>query len=79
MPRGFLEDGPVGLVTSCFSTESLVAIGFVRSTHGVSVFSNPESVASRGYVPHEIDMSSVPPNYRSSNEAKIRITTRPPF
>jgi RHS repeat-associated protein len=34
--------------------------GFVRGTHGVSVFNNPGSVASRGYEPYEVNMSSVP-------------------
>jgi RHS repeat-associated protein len=34
--------------------------GLVKTTHGVSVFNNPESVSSKGYDPHEIDMSTLP-------------------
>ncbi|WP_282095867.1 hypothetical protein [Epibacterium ulvae] len=34
--------------------------GFVKPTHGVSVFDNPESVASKGFDPHRIDRSTVP-------------------
>lgn len=38
--------------------------GFVRDTHGVSVFDNPESVASKGFTPHQIDPSTVPDELR---------------
>src|SRR5262249_28276622 len=34
--------------------------GFVRDTHGVSVFDNPGSVASKGFNPHEVDQNSIP-------------------
>jgi hypothetical protein len=40
------------------------ATGTVKPTHGVSVFDNPSSVSSKGFVPHEIDMASVPPELR---------------
>ncbi len=36
------------------------ASGTVTPTHGVSLFHNPESVSSKGFVPHEIDMATVP-------------------
>jgi RHS repeat-associated protein len=38
--------------------------GFVKDTHGVSVFDNPASVSSKGYVPHRVDQSSVPDSLR---------------
>ena len=38
----------------------VTAGGEVKDTHGVSVFDNPHSVVDRGYVPHEIDLNSVP-------------------
>ncbi|MDP3638827.1 MAG: hypothetical protein Q8R51_15720, partial [Azonexus sp.] len=38
--------------------------GFVKDTHGVSVFDNPLSVSSKGYVPHQIDQSSMPDSLR---------------
>lgn len=38
------------------------ATGTVKPTHGVSVFDNPGSVTSKGFVPHEVDVSSVPPD-----------------
>ncbi|WP_217208954.1 polymorphic toxin-type HINT domain-containing protein [Streptomyces sp. AC550_RSS872] len=38
--------------------------GFVRETHGVSVFDNPGSVTSNGFVPHMIDQSSLPDTLR---------------
>jgi hypothetical protein len=34
--------------------------GTVRPTHGLSVFNNPTSVSSKGFVPHEVDLSTVP-------------------
>ncbi len=34
--------------------------GFVRPERGVSVFDNPDSVASKGFVPNEVDMNSAP-------------------
>jgi hypothetical protein len=37
------------------------ATGTVKPTHGVSVFDNPGSVTSKGLVPHEVDLLSVPP------------------
>ncbi|MNL04594.1 hypothetical protein D3C87_1251660 [compost metagenome] len=33
--------------------------GLVKTTHGVSIFNNPESVASKGFDPNKIDMSTV--------------------
>lgn len=38
--------------------------GFVRDTHGVSVFDNPQSVAGKGFTPHKIDQSTVPDELR---------------
>ncbi|MEV4110944.1 polymorphic toxin-type HINT domain-containing protein [Nonomuraea sp. NPDC049695] len=38
--------------------------GFVRETHGISVFDNPESVSLKGFVPHQIDESSIPRTLR---------------
>jgi RHS repeat-associated protein len=35
------------------------ATGTVRPTHGVSVFDNPQSVSSKGFVPHEVDQSTI--------------------
>ena len=34
--------------------------GLVKPTHGISVFDNPESVSGKGFVPHEIDPTSIP-------------------
>jgi hypothetical protein len=38
--------------------------GFVKDTHGVSVFDNPGSVSRNNYVPHQIDMDTVPDSLR---------------
>jgi hypothetical protein len=38
--------------------------GFVKDTHGVSVFDNPQSVSSKGFVPHEVDQNTVPDSLR---------------
>ena len=38
--------------------------GFVKDTHGVSVFDNPQSVSSKGFVPHKVDQSSIPDSLR---------------
>ncbi len=34
--------------------------GLVKPTHGVSVFDNAESVASKGFTPHKIDEATIP-------------------
>jgi hypothetical protein len=38
--------------------------GTVRSTHGVSLFDNPGSVSSKGFVPYEVDQSTIPDELR---------------
>jgi hypothetical protein len=38
--------------------------GFVKETHGVSVFDNPDSVSSKGFVPHQIDIDTIPDSLR---------------
>ena len=38
--------------------------GAVRPTHGVSLFDNPASVSSKGFVPYEVDQSSLPGELR---------------
>jgi len=38
--------------------------GFVKDTHGVSVFDNAESVASKGFEAHVVDQSSIPDTLR---------------
>ena len=40
------------------------ATGTVRPTHGVSVFDNPGSVASKGFEPHEVNQSTIPSQLR---------------
>lgn len=40
------------------------ATGFVKETHGVSLFDNPESITSKGFEPHGIDMETVPSTLR---------------
>jgi hypothetical protein len=40
------------------------ATGTVRPTHGVSVFDNPGSVASKGFEPNEVDQSTIPSQLR---------------
>ncbi|WP_369276479.1 RHS repeat-associated core domain-containing protein [Streptomyces sp. R11] len=55
--------------------------GFVRETHGVSVFNNAGSVASKGFTPHRIDPSSFPSTLRviqrGSNSAHYEIVPAP--
>jgi len=55
--------------------------GFVKSTHGVSVFDNPESLSSRGFDPYEIDAGSVPDELtfiqRGKDPAHYEIVPRP--
>lgn len=57
------------------------ASGTVKPTHGVSVFDNPDSVSSKGYVPHEVDMKSVPDSLqiqqRGSDPAHFEIMPKP--
>ncbi|MEV8508783.1 RHS repeat-associated core domain-containing protein [Actinoplanes sp. NPDC051475] len=36
------------------------ATGFVKDTHGVSVFDNANSVASKGFTPHQVNTSTIP-------------------
>lgn len=57
------------------------AEGFVKPTHGVSVFDNAESVSSKGFTPHKIDQSSVPDSLqiiqRGSDKSHFEITPAP--
>ncbi|MEV6304032.1 polymorphic toxin-type HINT domain-containing protein [Actinoplanes sp. NPDC051861] len=38
--------------------------GFVKETHGVSLFDNADSISSKGFEPHGLDMDSVPGTLR---------------
>jgi hypothetical protein len=38
--------------------------GFVKDTHGVSIFDNAESVLSKGFEPHQLDLNSMPDTLR---------------
>lgn len=40
------------------------ATGFVKETHGVSLFDNAGSISSKGFEPHGLDMNSVPSTLR---------------
>ncbi|MBN9224253.1 MULTISPECIES: hypothetical protein [unclassified Microbacterium] len=40
------------------------ATGYVRDSHGVSVFDNPASVLEKVVTPHRVDGSTVPPELR---------------
>ncbi len=55
--------------------------GFVKPTHGVSVFDNPSSVASKGFVPHRVDQSSIPDSLqviqRGADPSHFEITPKP--
>lgn len=55
--------------------------GFVKETHGVSVFDNAASVSSKGFVPHQIDQSSIPSTLRiiqrGSDPRHFEIVPRP--
>lgn len=44
--------------------------GLVQPTHGVSVFNNPDSVSGKGYVPHEVDVSTVPDTLKIEQRGK---------
>ncbi|TQV84842.1 hypothetical protein FKG94_04700 [Exilibacterium tricleocarpae] len=55
--------------------------GTVKPTHGVSVFDNPSSVSSKGFVPHKVDQSSVPDTLQIIQRGKVprhfEITPKP--
>ncbi len=40
------------------------ATGFVKDSHGVSVFDNAGSVSKKGFVPHEVNQSTIPSSLR---------------
>jgi hypothetical protein len=40
------------------------ATGTVKSTHGVSVYDNADSVSARGFEPHQLDLNTVPSELR---------------
>jgi len=44
--------------------------GFVKESHGVSVFDNSGSVTSKGFIPHQIDESSFPDTLRVIQRGK---------
>ena len=57
------------------------ATGTVKPTHGVSIFDNPSSVSSKGFVPHKIDQSTIPDSLqiiqRGKDSAHFEITPKP--
>ena len=57
------------------------ATGFVKDSHGVSVFDNPQSVSSKGFVPHQVDQSSLSDSLRiiqrGSDPRHFEIVPRP--
>ncbi|HEX8157810.1 MAG TPA: DUF6531 domain-containing protein [Solirubrobacteraceae bacterium] len=44
--------------------------GYVKPTHGVSVWDSPEHVSSRGFIPNKIDPASVPDELRIIRRGK---------
>jgi hypothetical protein len=44
--------------------------GIVKPTHGISVFNNPQSVVVKGFDPHAINPSSIPPQRRIIQRGK---------
>jgi RHS repeat-associated protein len=46
------------------------ATGYVKDTHGVSVFNNPESVSSKGFEPHQVDQTTIPDTLRIRQRGK---------
>jgi RHS repeat-associated protein len=62
--RGTKDGEPVSFAPSKGDFRIDHETGFVQTTHGVSVFDNPESVRGRGFTPHEVDTRSVPPQLR---------------
>ena len=65
--------------SSDFKVDS--ATGTVKPTHGVSVFDNPNSVSSKGFVPHKVDQSTIPDSLqtiqRGKDPAHFEITPKP--
>lgn len=55
--------------------------GFVKDTHGLSVFDNPSSVISKGYIPHKVNQNSIPDSLRiiqrGSDPRHFEIVPRP--
>lgn len=55
--------------------------GFVRGSHGVSVFDNPDSLSKKGFTPRQIDMSTVPDELtiiqRGNDPRHFEIVPRP--
>lgn len=55
--------------------------GFVKPTHGVSVFDNPGSVSRNGFTPHRVDQSTIPSELRviqrGNDPSHFEIVPRP--
>ncbi|MFD8630833.1 polymorphic toxin-type HINT domain-containing protein [Streptomyces sp. NPDC059533] len=64
------EDGPPSFVPRPNDYKVDPATGFVKETHGLSVFDNPGSVTKKGFEPHGIDSDSVPSTLRVIQRAK---------
>jgi len=54
--------------------------GTVKPTHGVSVFDNPNSISSNGFVPYKVDQSTIPDTLqiiqRGKDPAHFEITPK---
>lgn len=70
-----------GLQRESVTSDMWRATGFVKPTHGVSVFDNPDSVVSKGFEPHRIDLTSIPSDLqiiqRGNDPHHYEITPRP--
>lgn len=55
--------------------------GYVKDTHGVSIFDNAGSVSSKGFEPHQIDLNSMPDTLRiiqrGADPRHFEITPKP--
>ena len=57
--RGAKQGGSPNFIPRIGEFKVNPTTGTVLPTHGVSVFNNAESVLSKGYIPHELDLSSI--------------------
>ncbi|WP_171294690.1 hypothetical protein [Acinetobacter populi] len=79
--RGAKEGNTVSFTPRPNDFKVDLKIGYVKDTHGVSIFNNPSSISSKGFIPYRLDPVSISNQLRIIQRGKdlnhYEITPRP--
>ena len=79
--RGAKEGNVVSFIPRPNDFKVDLKTGYVKDTHGVSIFNNPSSISSKGFIPYKLDPASISNQLRIIQRGKdinhYEITPRP--